>query len=186
MSTTNPPLSRPISSAVVVVCFPLKVQSETSRTFRFKPGLDDVQERALADAALARHGRDAAARAVPEAAEAAAVGHRGDDRLVAELGVKADHPLARRQVDQVGLVEDDDRRHAPHLGRDQVAVDQAELEPGLGQGRDDEHLVDVGGDDVLAMAIAAGDQPAPGFDLLDQPLGARRPTRAGTRRGRRP
>ena len=44
------------------------------------------------------------------------------------------------------------------------------MRPGLGQGRDDEDLVDVGGEDLLAIAIAAGDHAAAGLDLLDQPL----------------
>ena len=38
VSTTKPPVSSPISSAVVVVCFPLNVQSDTSRTLRLSPG----------------------------------------------------------------------------------------------------------------------------------------------------
>ena len=92
------------------------------------------------------------------------------ERLVAELGVQADDPLVERQVDEVGLVQDDHRPDAADLGRDQVAVDQRELQPRLLEGRDDEDLVDVGDEDVLAAAVAAGDRPAAGLDLLDQPF----------------
>ena len=52
VSTTQPPKSSLISSAVVVVCLPFWLTSLTSRTRRPRPGLDRVQQRRLADAAL--------------------------------------------------------------------------------------------------------------------------------------
>src|SRR4051794_4172405 len=55
-----------------------------------QPRLDRVQERALADAALPRHGRDPLGQEVAQAIEPAAVGGRGHHGLVAELRVEAD------------------------------------------------------------------------------------------------
>ena len=184
MSTTKPPASSWISSAVVVVCLPLKVQSETSRTLRFRPGWMAFRSELLPTPLWPETAVTPPRDQGPEAIDAAAVGDGGHDRLVAELGVEADDPLVVGQVDEVGLVEDDDGADAAGLGRDEVAVDQAELQAGLGQGRDDEDLVDVGDEDVLAVAIAAGDHAPTGLDLLDQPSAPAAPP-AGTRRGRR-
>ncbi len=61
--------------------------------------LDRVQKRALADAALAREGGRAGLDQLAEAADSPAVGGRGQDGLVAELGVEADDPLVEARVD---------------------------------------------------------------------------------------
>ena len=107
-----------------------------------------------------------------------------DERLVAELGVQADHPLVGRDVDEVGLVQDDDRPDVPLLGGDQVAVDQRQLQPRLGQGRDDQELVDVRRDDVLLAAIPPRERPRAALDLLDQALvGPARPEPDAVARG---
>ena len=111
---------------MVVVCLPLAVQSETSRTRRFRPGWIAFRSELLPTPLWPENGRDPVGRAAsrsrsmprPSAAEVT-IG------LVAELGVEADHPLVEGQVDEVGLVQDDDRPDAADLGRDQVAVDQA-------------------------------------------------------------
>ena len=162
----------------MVVCLPFDVQSETSRTLRFRPGWITLSSELLPTPLWPETAVTPWASRLAQAIEAPAVGGRGHDGLVAELGVKAHDPLVEGDVDQVGLVEDDDGADPADLGGHQVAVDQAELEPGLGQGRDDEHGVDVGRDDVLAVAIAASDHSLAGLDLLDQPFlaaGAGRP-----------
>jgi hypothetical protein len=141
-----------------------------------QPRLDGVEQRALADAALAGERGGSPRKELAEPVDPPAVGGGGGDRLVAELGVEPDDPLVGGDVDQVGLVQDDDRPDAPLLGRDQVAVDQRQLQAGLGEGRDEQDLVDVRDDHMLATPIPAGDHPAPGVNLLDLSLiGAGRP-----------
>ena len=76
------------------------------------------------------------------------------------------------QVDQVGLVEHDDGANAADFRRDQVSVDQVELEARLIECRDDEHLVDIRRDDMLAMAVPARDHAAPVFDFFDETVGS--------------
>jgi hypothetical protein len=56
-------------------------------------GLDDVQERALAHAALPRDGGDPLGKQAAQAIDPTAVGGRGDDGFVTKLGVQAQHPL---------------------------------------------------------------------------------------------
>ena len=116
------------------------------------------------------------ARRAREADRPLAVGGRGHEGLVTELGVEADHPLVERRVDQVGLVQDDHRPNAADLGRDQVAVDQGEFQARLLERRDDQDLIDVRDEYVLVSAVTAGDRAVP----------AARPSRSSPLRCRRP
>ena len=61
----------------------------------------------------------------------------------------------RRIVDEIGLVQDDDRRRAALPGDDEIALDAPRVEVVIETG-DEEDRVDVGGDDLLFGRIAGG------------------------------
>ena len=105
-----------------------------------------------------------------EAGDASVVGDRGGDGFVAELVVEAEDPLVVGQVDQVGLVQDDDGADAAFFGGDQVAVDEGGLQGGLFEGGDDQDLVDIGDQDVFAAAVATGDGAVAAVDFFDHAL----------------
>ena len=56
---------------------------------------------------------------------------------------------------------------SPLFGGDQKAVDQVGLEIGLGRAADDDQLIDVGDDDVLAAAAVAAEHAVPRLDAFD-------------------
>ena len=93
MSTTKPPASSSISSAVVVVCFPFDVHSETSRTFRFRSGWMAFKSELLPTPLWPVTAVDAGCEQVPQAIETSTVGDRGHDRFVSQLHIEADDPL---------------------------------------------------------------------------------------------
>ncbi len=169
------------SSAAVVVCFPLKVQSETSRTLRFRPGWMAFKSEAAYPPALARERRPRPERSARGGDRAP--GRRPPDGPPSRQPSWAYRPTTRagspgHVVQEPALFQDHDGPDAADLGRGRrQSVDaDAELEPGLGQGRDDEDLVDVGGDDLLAIAIAAGDHAATrARPARSSPLGSEEP-----------
>jgi hypothetical protein len=75
--------------------------------------LDGVEQRALADAALAGERGGPGGDQGAEPADPPAVGGRGEDRLVAELGIQTDDPLVERRIDEVGLVQEMTGRTSP-------------------------------------------------------------------------
>ena len=91
----------------------------------------------------------------------------GQQRRDAELAVQADERLVDRRVDEVGLVQAEDRRDAALLGAGEVAVDQVRLQVRLDQRHDDDDLIDVGDQDVLPPREAAGQHAVPRLDALD-------------------
>lgn len=78
--------------------------------------LDSIQERTLADPTLAREGGCSATEQFFQSADAPLICGRGEDRLVAELAIEADHPLKLAHIDKIGFVEHDDGSDAPLLG----------------------------------------------------------------------
>src|SRR5262249_51721173 len=88
----------------------------------------------------------------------------------AELVVEADQRLIGGGLDAVGLVQANDRRDAALLGAGEVAVDQVRLEVRLDERDDDDHLIDVGDDDLLAPLGGARQQAVPRLDALDHAL----------------
>src|SRR5207247_298730 len=94
------------------------------------------------------------------------------------LAVIANDGLHLHRIDQVRLVEADDRLDPALRRTRQVAVDQVLLELWLFQGDDDHHLIDVGDQHVLAAARFARQDSVAWLDGFDGafarqvPLGA--------------
>src|SRR5690554_2843225 len=103
---------------------------------KFLVGQQAVDQRRLADAALAHEHRGAPGQAGVQGIEALlALGGGGHHRVA--------QPLAAILGQQVDLVEHQHRGDASGLGGDQVAVDQVGVGLGL-HGEDDQDLVDIG------------------------------------------
>ena len=57
---------------------------------------------------------------------------------------------------EVDLVDDDVRRERVGFGDDEKSVEHPRVRLGAGGGEDDDHLIDIGGDDALAVRAAGG------------------------------
>ena len=99
------------------------------------------------------------ARPADGAAEAldAEAGLRAEEQdFIAHLAVDARQRLAERRIDEVDLVDADDGPDAAFFGGHEHAVDQVRLQPRLGGAGDDQQLIDVGDEDLLAAADLRG------------------------------
>ena len=79
---------------------------------------------------------------------------------VADALVGVEHVARRGHPHQVDLVGDQRGRHVVVLGHHQEAVEHAEVRHGVGAGEDDQHLVDVGDQQVLLPDPARARLPA--------------------------
>ena len=86
------------------------------------------------------------------------------------MSIVADKRLQERWVNQVDFIDEDDRLDTALFGGNQDAVDQIRLQPRLGGTGDDEDLVDVGYDDVLAASTCTADAPSTWLDTFDDPF----------------
>ena len=190
VSTTQPPKSSLISSAVVVVCRPFWLTSLTSRTRSPSP----AGSRSAATTCRRRSGRrrpsagpcsQPRSRSMPWPVVGA-----GQERRDAELAVEADQRLivapGRRGRPCSGRAA---ARCRP-VGAGQVAVDQVRLQVRLDQRHDDDDLIDVGDQDVLPAARGPRQHAVPRLDALDDALGVASTlpevcSPGATRRGRR-
>ena len=128
VSTTKPPKSSGSSSASDVVCRPFSFSSLTSRVSRFEAGLEGVDERALADAALARRGPSCGPSApCAQLVEADAGDGAGAEAAVAEVAEFLDH-VADRQAGLPLVVVLGDRSGAEQVHLVE-AQHRAELRP---------------------------------------------------------
>jgi hypothetical protein len=100
----------------------------------------------------------------------AAVRADRDDRHAGRDGREVgDDAVERGRLDEIDLVDDDDRRRAAVPHRDQVALEAPHVGVAVG-GRDDEERVDVGGDDLALRALSrrpSGELAFPRQDIMD-------------------
>ena len=94
----------------------------------------------------------------------------GEQRRYAQLTVVPYQRLILGRVDQVALVEAQNRRDLALLGAGQIAVDEVRLEVRLNDGHDDDDLIHIGDDDVLPAARRARQHAVPRFDPFDEPF----------------
>src|SRR5690606_9801461 len=92
---------------------------------------------------------------------------RNREYAIAELTVNADERLQIRGIDQVDFVDADDWPHAHSLCSDQEPIDQVRFQIGFGGTADDEYLVDIGHQNVLAVATRATENAMARFDAFD-------------------
>ena len=74
------------------------------------------------------------------------------------------------RIDQVDLVDADDGPDPGLFGRDQHAVDQVRFEHRFGSAADNQQLVDVGDDHLLAPATRAAEDAVAGLNTFDDPF----------------
>ena len=118
-----------------------------------EPRLDGVQKRRLADAALSGEHARLTAQELSQAPDAQSGCRARHDDFITELAVQTDDRLERRDVDEIRFVEAENRSDAALLRRDDVSIDEIQLQPRLGHRADDDELVHVRGDDLLAIAV---------------------------------
>lgn len=89
----------------------------------------------------------------------------GMDHPVADILVHLEHCLRRIRFDEVDLVGADDRGQVIHLGHDQKTVELARAEGGIGDGEDENNLIRIGDQNLLAVGLQvslfAGDRSRP-------------------------
>ena len=107
---------------------PLRVQSLTVSVSKPQVGLHGIQQRRFADAALAGRDRFASAEQTLQFLDARRRRGAGQNHLVAEPGVHSQDRLQADGIDQVALVDAQDRPHASFVGADQQAIDQIGLQ----------------------------------------------------------
>ncbi len=157
------------------MCRPLWSASLTGPVARLSPGLDGVEQRALAHARRTGDQADPARQPIAELVDALpGLGARVQDR-VADLLVGAEQRPGRVGVAEVELVGDDHGRDLVVLGNHQEAVDHPHVGDRIGAGEDRHQLVEVGDHEILlpraAVARLATREPAaPWRDLLDHAL----------------
>jgi hypothetical protein len=123
---------------VLVVCLPSWLQG--------------VEQGRFADAALSGKHRLPAAEQLAQSFNAETRARTRQQRGNAELTVKANRGLPVGGVDEVGLVEANQRRDAALLGAGEIAIDQVRFQIRLDQRHDDDDLIDVGDQDMLPAA----------------------------------
>ena len=96
---------------------------------------------------------------------------RDQQHLVAHLPIHAGQRHQVGRLDEVDLVDADQRLDPDPLGFDQEAVDQVRLERRLGGAGHDQQLIDVGHQHVLPAFAGAAEDGAAGLDPLDQAVG---------------
>ena len=92
------------------------------------------------------------------------------DQDLLQLALIRHQRLERGGLHQIDLVDAHDRPDAALLSSDQQTVDQVRFQSGLGGAGDDQHLVDVRDDDVLAPAAGTAETPTPRLHSLDDSL----------------
>ena len=90
-----------------------------------------------------------------------------ENHVVSEPCIHSQDRLQPDRVDQVALVDAEDGLHASLVRADQQAIDKIRLERRIGGRRDNQGLVDVGGNDLLFPFCAAGQRRSPGIDPFD-------------------
>ena len=95
----------------------------------------------------------------------------GVDQGVAQIGVDAEDLTGQFFAHQVDFVGNDGGGDALFLGDDQKAVEHAQARLGIGAGKDQHDLVNVGEQDLAVFAFRAGihadERALPGFDGFD-------------------
>ena len=89
------------------------------------------------------------------------------DRAVAHASIHANQRLQVGRVDQIDLVDADDRSYSPFLRSDQESIDQVWLNGWLGGATDDQQLVDIRHQDMLSPAARPADNAMPRFHAFD-------------------
>ena len=111
------------------------------------------------------------------------VAARDEQHAVAHLAIDADQRHQIGRLDEVDLVDAQDRLDPHPLGFDQEAIDQVGLEIRLGGAGHDDELIDVGDQNLLPRFAAAAEDVLPRLDPLDERVACRLP--GGDRRCRR-
>ena len=145
------------------MCRPRPVTALTMPIARSALRHQRVDQRRLADAAVADQHAGAARRARSRSSRqvAAALGH---DPRHAERAVGREQGL---RVGEVGLGEAQQRPHPGVVRRHQRAVDQPRPRLGVGQRGDDDQLVGVGDDHPLDRVVVVGGTAQHGGALVD-------------------
>ena len=130
-----------------------------------QPRLDRVEQRRLPDAALAGKDRLAVGQQLSQPGNPRPGLGTGQHHLVAKPGIESRPADQFGRIEQIDLVDTQNRRDLPLFGADQKPVDQDGLE--VVGGDDDHELIDVGDDQVGTVPAAAREHAVPGFDPLD-------------------
>ncbi len=170
VSKTAPPNSSGINCAAVVVCRPFSLSWLTSADGQAQSRLDRIEKTALAHTALARQSRLFAVQQGFEVFDVAARFRRGQQNSVSQGRVDPGNLLEADGIDQVNLVDHNDRLHVALFGGQQEAIDQSGFQRGFGRAGDDQQIVNVRHEDVLLTAAGAADHSAPRFDMFDHSI----------------
>src|SRR5262249_25847391 len=130
-------------------------------------GLHGVEQRGFADAALAGEQSLPILQSRRQPIDALPGDGARQQRRNAELAVHSDQRLIGRWVHQVRFVQADNRRDAAVLRADEIAVDEVRLQFRLDQRHNDDDLIDVGDENMLAAAGRAREQAVPRLPALD-------------------
>src|SRR5262245_5516267 len=114
-----------------------------------------VQKRSFADPALADNDASAAIEIAPQHIDAAARRGRSQEHRVTHAAINADQRLQIDGLNEVDLVDADDRPQLAFFGADQEPVDESRLQSRLRGAGNDHHLIDIGHDHVLLAAHRA-------------------------------
>ena len=174
VSATQPPAGpcTGISSAETVVWRPLWSTSLTSPVASCSPGWTALRSVDLPTPGRAGDDADPAGQPIPEPIDVDRAARRHVLDRVADALVLPEQLTGLRLADQVDLVRDQHGVDLVGLGDDEEAVHQAQVRRGIRAGEDDQHLVDIGDEQVLApyparSGLAAAELGAPRLDLLD-------------------
>src|SRR5262249_36497573 len=97
----------------------------------------------------------------------------GEKDPVTHSTIDAHERLEGGPVDEIDLVNADNWADPVLLRGHKESVDQIRLEIGLGRAGNNEHLIDVGDDDMLPAAASAREDAAARLDSLDEAIARR-------------
>src|SRR5438128_503083 len=130
--------------------------------------LNRVEQGRFSYAALAGKYGLPVVKMLPQPVDPLSCNGAGQECWNAQLAVQANERLNESMIHQIGLVQTDDRCDPSLGGADQVAINQMRLDVRFDQRHDDDHLIDIGDDDVFPAARGASQQAMPRVDALDE------------------
>ena len=159
-----------MSSAVVVVWRPFCVSSLTDWTRSCKPGSTAFKSEDFPDAALAGNNAFAIRQPGTQSINAKPSGRGDEQDVVTELRIDANERHQIGRLDEIDLVDADDRPNLGTLGGHEQPVDQVRFDAWLCRARHDDQLVDVRDQHMLSTAAGAAHYAVAWFDALDDAL----------------
>jgi len=110
-----------------------------------------VQQRRLADTALTENDAFPILQLQPQSVHTKTAPNAQRQDLVAHLGIGPDDRLQLGEIDEIDLVDTDNRTDFRLLRRDEHPVDQIRLEIRLRRAGNDQNLVDIGNENMFAV-----------------------------------